>query len=156
MLSMKAKYALRALGTLAANGAEPLPARVLAERASIPEKFLESILVELRNAGFVLSRRGLAGGHRLARDAAAIRVGDVVRALDGPLAPIRCASVTAYRPCADCADPATCALRSLMGDVRDAVASVLDARTVRELAAAARPCAPETRASGRRRDAAPA
>ncbi|HET9485427.1 MAG TPA: Rrf2 family transcriptional regulator [Xanthomonadales bacterium] len=139
---MKAKYALRALCTLARRDREPLAARVLAEDAHIPEKFLETILVELRNAGFVDSRRGLAGGHRLARPADAIVVGDVIRALDGPLAPLRCASVTAYRPCDDCADPAACALRHLMGDVRDAIASVLDTRTLQQLAAAERAAVP--------------
>lgn len=134
MLSMKAKYALRALCALASEPQALQPARALAVAARVPEKFLESILVDLRDAGFVRSRRGLAGGHTLAREAASIKVGDVIRAIDGPLAPLRCASVTAYQPCADCPDPGACAVRTLMVDVRNAISSVLDQRSLAELA----------------------
>jgi Rrf2 family protein len=136
MLSRKAKYALRALSTLALAEPEQLQARRIAQEAKVPEKFLETILVELRNAGIVESRRGTIGGHRLARKADEIMVGDIVRIIDGPIAPIRCASVTAYQPCADCIDPQTCALRDLMGDVRDAMSKVIDRRTLRQLALA--------------------
>lgn len=136
MLSRKAKYALRALSTLALAEPGQLQARRLAAEAKVPAKFLEAILVELRDAGLVESRRGTVGGHRLARPAAEIMVGDIVRIIDGPIAPIRCASVTAYQPCADCIDPPTCALRDLMGDVRDAMSGVLDHRSLRELALA--------------------
>jgi Rrf2 family protein len=138
MLSRKAKYALRALSTLALAEPEQLQARRIAQDAKVPEKFLETILVELRNAGIVESRRGTIGGHRLARSADEIMVGDIVRIIDGPIAPIRCASVTAYQPCADCIDPQTCALRDLMGDVRDAMSKVIDKRTLRQLALATR------------------
>ena len=137
MLSRKAKYALRALSTLALAEPEQLQARRIAQEAKVPEKFLETILVELRNAGIVESRRGTIGGHRLARPADEIMVGDIVRIIDGPIAPIRCASVTAYQPCADCIDPQTCAWRDLMGDVRDAMSDVIDHRTLRQLALAA-------------------
>ena len=136
MLSRKAKYALRALSVLALAEPAQLQARLIAGEAKVPEKFLETILVELRNAGIVSSRRGTIGGHRLARPADEIMVGDIVRIIDGPIAPIRCASVTAYQPCADCIDPQTCALRDLMGDVRDAMSNVIDRRTLRELAMA--------------------
>ena len=148
MLSRKAKYALRALSVLALSEPGLLQARVLAAEAKVPEKFLEAILVELRNAGIVESRRGTIGGHRLAKPAAEIMVGDIVRIIDGPIAPIRCASVTAYQPCADCIDPATCALRDLMGDVRDAMSSIIDHRSLRELAlaTAAKPASPTSRA----------
>lgn len=135
MLSKKAKYALRALCALAQRPQNLLPARAIASEARIPEKFLESILVDLRNAGFVSSRRGLLGGHRLARTADDIMVGEVIRAIDGPLAPLRCASLTAYRPCEDCIDPQTCALRDLMVDVREAMSAVLDRRSLQVLAA---------------------
>ena len=147
MLSRKAKYALRALSTLALAEPEQLQARRIAQEAKVPEKFLETILVELRNAGIVESRRGTIGGHRLARPAEQIMVGDIVRIIDGPIAPIRCASVTAYQPCADCIDPPTCALRDLMGDVRDAMSAIIDHRSLRELAlaTAAKP-APSSRA----------
>ena len=144
MLSRKAKYALRALSVLALSDGSPVQARRLAEEAKVPAKFLEAILVELRNAGIVESRRGTVGGHRLAKPASEVMVGDIVRIIDGPIAPIRCASVTAYQPCADCIDPQTCALRDLMGDVRDAMSSIIDHRSLRELAlaAAAKPSTP--------------
>jgi len=134
MLSMKAKYALRALCALALRPEVLQPARTLAAEARIPEKFLESILVDLRNAGFVQSRRGLLGGHTLARPAAGILLGDIIRVIDGPLAPLRCASLSAYKPCADCEDPQRCALRDLMVDVREAMSAVLDQRSLLQLA----------------------
>ena len=148
MLSRKAKYALRALSTLALAEPAQLQARRIAQEAKVPEKFLETILVELRNAGIVESKRGTVGGHRLAKPAEEIMVGDIVRIIDGPIAPIRCASVTAYQPCADCIDPETCALRDLMGDVREAMSGIIDRRSLRELAqaSAAKPASPNTRA----------
>ncbi len=133
MLTMKAKYALRALAVLAEAEPAPRQARQIAEAAVIPGKFLEAILVELRKAGLVESRRGALGGHRLSRPAADITIGEIVRIIDGPIAPIRCASLTAYRPCPDCADPGRCALRLLMGDVREAMSDVIDHRSLRQL-----------------------
>ena len=138
MLSKKAKYALRALCALTHAHPARMPARRLAREAAVPEKFLESILVELRKAGMVDSKRGTVGGHALGRPAEEIMVGDIVRTLDGPIAPIRCASVTAYKPCHDCVDPEQCALRLLMGDVRDAMSDVIDRRSLRQLADATR------------------
>ena len=105
MLTNKARYGLRAMCTLATSEQEWLQASAIAARANIPHKFLEAILVDLRRAGFVRSLRGQAGGHALARPAADIVVGDVIRAIDGPLAPVRCASMTAYEPCVDGAGP---------------------------------------------------
>ena len=133
MLSKKAKYALRALAVLTRAYPGLVPAHRLAKEAAVPEKFLEAILVELRNAQVVASKRGTVGGHTLARPAEQVMVGDIVRILDGPIAPIRCASVTAYTPCADCPDPERCALRLLMGDVRDAMSAVIDRRSLRQL-----------------------
>src|SRR6476619_2637329 len=125
MLTRKAKYGLRAMCVLAQQDAyASLQARALALRARVPEKFLEAILVDLRRAGFVRSRRGHQGGHALARPADSIGVGDLIRAIDGPLAPVRCASMTAYAPCADCHDPETCAVRGLMREVRAALSGV--------------------------------
>lgn len=131
---MKAKYALRAMCALAQRPGSLLPARAIAADGRIPEKFLESILVDLRNAGFVSSRRGLLGGHMLARPAGDIMVGEIIRVIDGPIAPLRCASVTAYKPCEDCPDPDRCALRDLMADVRVAMSEVLDRRSLQLLA----------------------
>lgn len=147
MLSMKAKYALRALATLAQHGPGQLQARRIAEDAGVPGKFLEAILVDLRNAGLVESRRGTQGGHRLARDPETITLGEVVRIVDGPIAPIRCASVTAYRPCEDCPDPGRCSVRLLMGEVREAMSGVIDQRSLgqfaRDSARLAQPLSPE-------------
>jgi Rrf2 family protein len=145
MMTMKAKYALRALCELARCGDARVQAQQLAARSRVPGKFLESILVDLREAGLVESRRGQAGGHCLARPAERIMVGDVIRAIDGPLAPMRCASVTAYAPCADCPDPEACALRALLRESRDALSGVLDRRSLHDLAAPARHAAPAHR-----------
>jgi len=127
MLTKKAKYGLKAMVHLARlePGAGASIGEV-AEANELPKKFLEAILVDLRNAGFVRSRKGRGGGYALAREPANIRVGDVIRALDGPLAPIPCASRTAYMPCDDCADLASCSVRLIMQDVRDAMADILD------------------------------
>ena len=117
-----------ALATLPAG--ERMQAHVIAERAKIPAKFLEAILRDLRAAGCVVSWRGQQGGHALAKPAEQLRVGDLIRAIDGPLAPVRCASMTAYEPCADCADPDNCAVRALMWETRQALCSVLDQRSL--------------------------
>lgn len=126
MLTKKGKYGLKALSALA----EVPPGQLafvgdIARRNNIPKKFLDAILSELRNAGFVYSRKGKTGGYSLARPADEIKIGHVVRVLDGPLAPIPCASKTRYQPCGDC-DEATCQIRRLMLDVRNAIADVLD------------------------------
>lgn len=137
MLTQKAKYALRSLAVLAATDPHvPLPIHEIADRAHAPQKFLEAILLELRRHGVLVSTRGKAGGYVLARPAGELRVGDIIRMVDGPLAPIPCASLTAYRPCADCPDPEACAIRSVMRRVRDATAAILDNTTVADIGAA--------------------
>lgn len=136
MLSRKAKYALRALSTLTAAHPERLGAARIAREADVPGKFLEAILVELRDAGLIDSRRGTVGGYALAHAPQTVMVGDVIRIIDGPLAPIRCASVTAFEPCSDCPDPDRCALRGLMSEVRQVMSNVLDQRSLAEFARA--------------------
>lgn len=133
MLTRKGKYGLKALVHLARLpwGELALVGNIAADN-NIPKKFLDAILGELRNAGFVTSRKGKGGGYRLARAAEDIRIGDVVRTLDGPLAPISCASRTRYEPCEDC-DEATCRVRRLMLEVREAIANVLDERSLAEM-----------------------
>ena len=127
MLSKKTKYAIKALLALAEHGSEtPLRIVDLAEQERIPKKFLEGILLALRNHGLLHSRKGQQGGYLLARDPATIMLGQVVRLFDGPLAPVPCASVTAYLPCDDCEDEATCGVRLAMREVRDATARILD------------------------------
>lgn len=131
MLTKKARYGLRAMCALATLPAgERLQAHAIAGRANVPGKFLETILVDLRRAGYVDSRRGQLGGHALAKPAGAIMVGDLIRAIDGPLAPVRCASNSAYEPCADCIDPEHCAVRALMRETRAALSAVLDQRSL--------------------------
>jgi len=127
VLTKKAKYGLKALVYLA--GVEPgRPALVadVAEANQIPKKFLDAILAELRNAGFVHSKKGKGGGYALARPASEISVGAVIRVLDGPLAPIQCASKTVYRRCDDCLDETHCVVRMVMLEAREAIANVLD------------------------------
>ncbi|GLK69240.1 RrF2 family transcriptional regulator [Hansschlegelia plantiphila] len=134
MLTKKAKYGLKAMVDLARldPGRSTFVADV-AERNAIPKKFLDAILGELRNAGMLSSKKGKAGGYMLARAPDEITVGSIVRALDGPLAPIQCASRSAYVPCDDCRDVKACQVRLLMVDVRDAISRVLDERTLAEM-----------------------
>lgn len=133
VLSQKAKYALRALLMLAeADPEELVLVKDIADHQNVPRKFLELIMLELKRHGFVHSQRGRNGGYTLARPAEAISFGQVIRALDGPLAPLPCASVTGYRRCADCADEQTCAIRRVMRRVRDAMADILDRTTLAE------------------------
>lgn len=136
MLSQKSRYALRALAVLAEHDEpSPLSIQEIAARADAPRKFLEAILLELRKDGVLTSARGKMGGYALAEEASAIRLSRVIRALDGPLAPIACASLFFYEPCADCPDPKTCTTRGVMREVRDAVNAVLDSRTIADLVA---------------------
>jgi Rrf2 family protein len=136
MLSSKAKYAVRAAIMLAERAGSDVLTHTaeIAERERIPRKFLEAILVQLRDHGVVESRRGAQGGHHLSRDPAEISVADIIRIFDGPLALTPCASVTRFRPCTDCVDIADCRLRHLMREARDAVAAVLENSTLAALA----------------------
>ncbi|MFO1189099.1 MAG: Rrf2 family transcriptional regulator [Alphaproteobacteria bacterium] len=131
MLSNKAKYALKALMYLIEHRERTqIPIGEIAEAENIPRKFLDAILLTLRKHGYLASAMGKAGGYRFARAPDSITVGEIIRVLDGPLAPIPCASRTAYRPCADCADVETCHVRLVMLDARDAIALVLDSTTL--------------------------
>jgi len=131
MLSQKTKYALRALVYLASLEA-PGSAAIseIATGAKAPRKFLEAILLELKLAGFVESRRGRFGGYALSRRPEEIAFADVIRAVEGPLALAPCASVTAYRQCEDCFDVEVCPIRAALLASRDAVASVLETWTL--------------------------
>jgi Rrf2 family protein len=136
LLTKKGKYGLKAMVHLA--GLEPgelAQVADIAETNSISKKFLDHILTALRNAGLVYSKKGKGGGYALARPAHEIRVGAIVRALDGPLAPIPCASVTAFRLCEDCEDLKSCSVRLIMVEARNAIASVLDHTTLAEMRA---------------------
>jgi Rrf2 family protein len=151
MLSSKAKYAVRA-ATMLAERADSEPwtqTAEIAEREHIPRKFLEAILVQLRDHGIVESRRGSHGGHHLSREPAETSVADIIRVFDGPLALTPCASVTRFRPCTDCVEIAACRLQHLMRQARDAVADVLENCSLAELAAPRRrqPASRKTRAA---------
>lgn len=134
MLSNKAKYALKALRLLATEqGNGPILISSIATREGIPRKFLEQILLELRKEGILYSKVGKGGGYILSRKPGEIHLGEVIRVIDGPLAPIACASVTAYHACYECADVETCEIRVIMREVRDATAKILENKTVADL-----------------------
>ncbi len=119
---------------LAKNEKKTLGSKTIAKEADVPQKFLENILQELRHEGLVDSKRGIFGGYFLLKPAAEISAGSVIRMIDGPLAPIRCASLTAYQKCDDCGDEERCEIRKTMVEVRHAIANVLDNKSIRELA----------------------
>ena len=132
--SKKSEYALRALIELTANYEQAVPVQrtQLAKEQRIPLGFLEGILLTLKNAGILTSRRGVDGGYRLRKAPSEVTLGQVIRTLDGPLAPIGCVSQTAYQKCEDCpyADKPSCAIQSVMLDVRNAIAEILDHYTL--------------------------
>ncbi|HTG72387.1 MAG TPA: Rrf2 family transcriptional regulator [Terriglobia bacterium] len=136
MLSKKAKYGLHALSKLAqehGNGKGPTLISDISASESIPHKFLELILLDLKRKGILLSKKGKGGGYSLGREPALITLGEIVRALDGPLAPLPCVSQTAYQPCDECVDERSCGIRNVMKEVRDATASILDGTTLQDL-----------------------
>ncbi|HVN64960.1 MAG TPA: Rrf2 family transcriptional regulator [Candidatus Binataceae bacterium] len=134
MLSNKAKYALKALTVLAKEyGQGPVLIAEIAHREEIPPKFLELILLELKNQGVLQSKKGKGGGYFLARKPDQISVGHVIRILDGPLAPLPCVSKTAYMRCHECRDERTCGIRIVMKQVRDATAKILDSTTLADM-----------------------
>ena len=138
MLTQRSRYALRAMLVLAneTKGKPPVPMSRIADEAQIPRKFLEIILGELRNAGFVVSTRGKSGGFHLSRPAHLISFGDIIRTIEGPLALVPCVSRTAYKRCKDCRSEATCAIRRAMMIVRDDTARILDGTSLASATAA--------------------
>lgn len=134
-LSKKAEYALRAtihLGIAAEVGRTTISGADLAEANKLPLKFIERILQELREAGIVETHRGKFGGYSLAKPSSEIGIGQLVRIVDGRLAPICCASENAYQSCT-CPDEDHCGLRMVMIDVRNAIANILDRYTVAQV-----------------------
>jgi Rrf2 family protein len=128
-LSKRGEYGLRAMMVLAApsdkNAMPMIQIKEIALREQISAKFLEQILLALKNAGLLHSKMGVGGGYYLARPPAEITLGQIFRVLDGPVAPIKCVSQMSYEPCG-CPDEKTCGLRLVMGDVRNAIADILD------------------------------
>jgi len=135
-LSKKGEYAIRALTEIGFESKlrpnSLIQISTVAQRTNIPEKFLEQILLALRNGGILKSKRGVEGGYSLAKTPDEITLGEVIRLLDGPLAPIPCVSLTAYEPCS-CPDEESCGLRIAMQQVRDAIAGILDHYTLAQL-----------------------
>ncbi|UZK65152.1 RrF2 family transcriptional regulator [Sphingomonas sp. M1-B02] len=127
MLTQRSRYALRAMLYLAEQPSTgPVPMNRIAAQANVPRKFLELILADLREAGFLFSTRGKMGGYRLARASHLISLGEIIRVIEGPLALVPCVSRTAYRACLDCKDENACAIRQAMARVRDETARILD------------------------------
>jgi Rrf2 family protein len=128
-LSKRGEYGLRAAIHLANAQKNSPDAMVqikdISEQEKIPTKYLEQILLALKNAGLLQSKMGIGGGYYLAKAPEQINLGQIIRVLDGPLAPIRCVSHMAYEPCG-CPDEQSCGLRMVMGDVRDAIADILE------------------------------
>jgi Rrf2 family protein len=136
MLTAKGKYALKALIYLSSlEPGEKAQGGAISKADNIPKKFLDAILGELRDAGIVYAKKGPGGGYMLARAASDIKIGDVIRAIDGPLAPIACASRSAYEPCGDCKSVKGCAVRFTMVKVREAISDVLDRMTIADMMA---------------------
>lgn len=134
MISKKTKYALKALQYLAIHHKKgPVLISELSEKERIPKKFLEAILLELKKSGILESKKGKHGGYFLGKPPRAVTMGQVMRILEGPLAPLPCASQTAYRRCEECVDEKICAIRMVMKEVRDATAEILDSTTLEDV-----------------------
>ena len=136
-LSKRGEYGLRAMIALAEpaeknDAPQMLQIKEISMREQISVKFLEQILLTLKNAGLLHSKMGVGGGYYLARSASEITLGQIFRVLDGPVAPIKCVSQMAYETCG-CPDEETCGLRLVMGDVRNAIADILDNTTLADV-----------------------
>ncbi|TMV86059.1 Rrf2 family transcriptional regulator [Thioclava sp. BHET1] len=138
MISQKAKYALKALMTLAEEAAGEggaLTIEEIARRSAAPKRFLEHILLELRNSGYIGARRGRAGGYTLIKTPAQISLSELLRQIDGPIAPLPCLSRRAYQRCEDCADEASCRLRKLFAEVFWSYLILIESLTLADLVA---------------------
>ena len=134
MLNQRSRYALRALIFIArSGGVAPVPISVITADQQLPRKFLEAILLDLKNGGVVNSYRGKMGGYRLARPASHISFGEIIRLIEGPLALVPCVSVSAYQRCDDCFEETTCVIRKVMLVVREQTADILDNTTLADL-----------------------
>lgn len=126
MLSKKAKYAIKAMIVLGKNyGNPPMRISEIAERDQIPRKFLEQILLLMRNSGLLYSKKGAGGGYALSKDPREIFMAQIMRITDGPIAMVPCVSLNFYSRCAECKDEKTCGIRDVFTDVRDATLKIL-------------------------------
>lgn len=136
MISKKTKYALKALSFLAEQGKDsdhPVLIAHLAKQEKIPRKFLEAILLELKNQGILNSKMGKGGGYFLAKPSEAIMIGRIVRATEGPLAPLSCLSQTAYKRCEECKDEHHCGIRLVFKSVHEATLAILDNTSLHDM-----------------------
>jgi Rrf2 family protein len=136
MITQKTKYALKALMVLAderAGQGRPLSIEEIARRSETPKRFLEHILLEVRNVGVIASIRGRAGGYLLVKEPSAVSLSDLLRLIDGPMAPLPCLSRKAYQRCEDCADEASCRLRRVFAEVFWSYLLLLDSLTLADL-----------------------
>lgn len=135
MLSRKCKYAIHALVYLTARDQQgPVQIQEIAEKQRIPKKFLEAILLELRNAGILQSKKGKGGGYYLAKKPEAVNLVEVIRLMDGAIAMLPCVSLNYYAPCEECLDEQTCGIRAAFAQVRDQTLAVLASHTLAALA----------------------
>ena len=138
MISSKTKYAIKALIELAEErrrGGSSLRIEEIAQRADAPKRFLEHILIDIRRSGIIASRRGRDGGYLLIKPAESVSIGEVLRLIDGPIAPLPCLSRKAYHPCEDCRDEAQCRIRRVFGDLFSAYLLMLESLTLADLLA---------------------
>lgn len=135
MISKKCKYAIKAILYIARNELEQkaIFSSEIAEKEGIPKKFLESILLDLRNNGILISRRGRHGGYRLLRRPKDISFTEIIRIMDGPIAMLPCVSLNYYSPCLECKHEETCVIRTVFEQVRDATLNVLNKSTIDRL-----------------------
>jgi Rrf2 family protein len=133
-LSKRSQYGMKAMIALGRKYREgPILISALAREESIPLKFLEAILLDLKTRGLLESRLGRKGGYQLSRPPSTITMGSIVRIMEGPLAPLPCASETQFQPCEECGDVENCGTRIIMRRVRDAISEVLDRTTLADL-----------------------
>ena len=134
MISKKTKYGLKAMANLARRGqGVQVVISEIASDENIPRKFLEAILLDLKNQGLLASRLGKGGGYYLLRDPATISVAAIYRILEGPIAMLPCVSLNYYERCADCPEEEACSLKRVMIEVRDSTLSVLENRSIADL-----------------------
>jgi Rrf2 family protein len=136
MITQKMKYALKALMELAAEQAkegQPLRIEEIAKRSGTPKRFLEHILLEVRNAGFIASLRGRHGGYILIKSPKEVPLSELMRLIDGPIAPLPCLSRRAYQRCDDCPDEESCRLRKVFGEVFWSYLLLIDSLTLADL-----------------------
>ena len=137
MITQKMKYALKALLALADEAEkghpEPLTIEEIAKRSGTPKRFLEHILLEVRNAGVIASTRGRSGGYSLIKKPTDISISELLRTIDGPIAPLPCLSRRAYQRCEDCTDEATCRIRKVFAEVFWSYLLIIDSLTLEDM-----------------------